>query len=101
MYPHKIINMGCTFLYLFMGWLTNFTPLIGYENRRVQINFPRFQKFSKYHYKYIYLFILLFFTSTNFGLYIQRLEIPNKSQHPIHITLIAAFLLKSPFVFQK
>jgi hypothetical protein len=33
---------------------------MGYENRRVLINFQRFQKFSKHYYKYIYLFIYLF-----------------------------------------
>jgi hypothetical protein len=37
-----------------MGYSTNNAPLIGYEDRRVQINFPRFQKSSN-------IFIPLFY----------------------------------------
>jgi hypothetical protein len=56
---------------LFIGYLSNLIPSISYKKERILIIFPRFQEFPNHYNKYICLFILLlyFFSSTNFGLY--------------------------------
>jgi hypothetical protein len=53
MHHNKIISKRCTFLYSFIGYLTNWL-----WKGRVLINFQRFQKFPKHYHKYIYLFLL-------------------------------------------
>jgi hypothetical protein len=65
----KIIGMICTFLYFFIGYLTNLIPLSDYENERELTISKGFQKILKHYHNYIYLFIYLYFSSTNFGLY--------------------------------
>jgi TRAP-type C4-dicarboxylate transport system permease small subunit len=48
--------MECTFLYLFICYLTTLIPLIEYAQRKWDQEIPK-----TLAYKYIYLFILLFF----------------------------------------
>jgi hypothetical protein len=56
--------MECTFLYLFICYLTTLIPLIEYPQRKGDQKIPK-----TLAYKYIYLFILLFLSYTDFGLY--------------------------------
>jgi hypothetical protein len=46
---NKTISMRCTFIYLFIGYLTNLIPLIEYEKGRELVNLQRFQKFLKHY----------------------------------------------------
>jgi hypothetical protein len=57
-------SMECTFLYLFICYLTTLIPLIEHTERKGDHEIPK-----TLAYKYIYLFILLFFSYTDFGLY--------------------------------
>jgi hypothetical protein len=47
MHHNKFISTRCTFLYLFIGYLTNLIPLSDYEKGREPINLQRFQKDPK------------------------------------------------------
>jgi hypothetical protein len=65
-----------------MRYSTNNAPLIDYEDRRVQINFPMVSKILKY----IYSFILSssFFPLTNFGLY-RNEDAEDRPWRPSHV----------------
>jgi hypothetical protein len=56
--------MRCIFLYLFICYLTTLIPLIEYAQRKGNELILK-----ALTYKYTYLFILLFFSYADFGLY--------------------------------
>jgi hypothetical protein len=64
MHKYKNLSMRCIFIYLFICYLTTLIPLIEYAQRKENQIIPK-----TLTYKYTYLFILLFFFDTNFGLY--------------------------------
>jgi hypothetical protein len=70
MQKYKDLSMRCIFLHLFICYLTNLIPLHDYSIRKGYQIIPKGSIIPKtLTYKYIYLFILLFLSYTNFGLY--------------------------------
>ena len=68
--PHnKVISKRCTFLYLFISYLTNLVPLIDYEKKETKWISKGFNNPQNI---IINIFIYLYFFSTKFGPYKTR-----------------------------